>query len=230
MAALVDSAVRARRDVEVIAPPHGGDCSKYLHRMGFHTVVNGFGIDCRLTPVRRHDTGDHLLELTRFASQPWEWEALAERVFRIIDTRLGRRAAERLYAPVAELGANVIDHSWAADGYVAFQHYPRSGELRFAVADGGRGLMSSLGDAHTVHDDAHAIALAAQGGVSGTGEVGRGIGIGIASVIADSRQSGAVTLWSGAAAGTSRSAAPLSVIRCGQALPGTVVAVTLAVV
>lgn len=225
IAAVVDDAIHNGLEVQVIPPPAYSDCSKYLHRMGLQQALNDLGVECTLSPVRRHDTGYNIMELVRFDADPTEWEGFADRVFAILESHLGRAAAITLYESIAEIGINVAEHSNTDAGFLALQHYPQRGCLMFAVADAGVGLRASLGRRYEIDSDDQAVQLAARRGISGTGQAGRGLGI--AAVIQRSDRGGSVTLWSGQAKGRSTSEMTLRVSACASSFPGTVVAVTL---
>lgn len=227
IAALADHATAHGQFVDVLAPPEHSDASKYLHRMDVQTVLQGLGVSCELSAVRRHDTGTRLMELTPFDALTREWDSLAERVFEILCSRVGKSAAAALYKSIAEIGVNVAEHSLATRGYLALQYYTPTSTLKFAVADCGIGLRSALAQAHSVSNDEQAIHLATESGISGTGQIGRGLGI--AGVIGRTTEGGSVTLWSGTAAGSSIGGAAPTVLACSAAYPGTVVAVTLRV-
>lgn len=229
IAAVAERARSQGRFVDFQGPDPDSGASRYMHRMGMENIMGELGVPSDLTPARRWDTGDNLLELRRFRADGFEWDKLADDLFGKLRTHVGTDFAVALYQSIAEIGANVPEHSRASHGYIAMQYYPEQHSVQFAVADAGIGIRASLELHHQVPSDIRALSMAATMGVSGTGEKGRGRGI--AGVIARSSKAGQVTLWSGTAHGTTRSgAAPganLQVRRCQSVLEGTVVAVSI---
>lgn len=173
---LAESAVNHGRHVTFVPPPYGSNCSKYLYRMGLHGCLNEMNVESDLTTVSSHDTGDRLLELTRFTTEA-EAECLAARVFTLARSKVGDLGARRLYVAISEAAVNVIEHADAACGYMALQSYPGRHTAVFAIGDAGCGLRASLARHHAVGTDRDAIAAALRPGVSGTGTLGRGNGL-----------------------------------------------------
>lgn len=198
VAAVLEDAVIRDRDIQFVEP-FNDDCRHYLHRMGLGDVLDDLGLDHDLEPVRRHNTGDRLLRLQRFAVGEDAANELAEQVFRIFDAAGDTRAAT-LYDAVQEIAQNVVDHSRSRGGYIALQQFPKSNEVTFAVADAGIGLRRALCTAHTVRDDSHAIALAVLRNITSSGKEGRGIGL--HNFVRHTRRSGRVQLWSGRSSGS----------------------------
>lgn len=203
LAALVEDARRADRAV-LFRPPKDDDCATYLHRMGFADVLDSYGIAHRLAQVRRHDTGDRLLELCRFGADFDAADRLAAHVFRIFNDDQPALARE-LYNSVSEIANNVVEHSGASGGFVALQQFrgslPRP-QVSFAIADSGAGLAATLRRTHTVRDDAHALTLAVQRHVTSTGVWGRGAGL--YALSHRTRYGGRLQLMSGSYAATFR--------------------------
>lgn len=177
LAALAEAEASRGRYVRLIAPlePHA---ATYLARMRLGLVIDGLGGQHDLRTVKEHDVADALLETTRFDGERGV-EALASVVYNNLVAQ-DEEAAGALHTGIVEIGSNVPQHSGRSFGYVAAQvthRSPRGLLIQFAVADCGRGVLSSL---HSVGaaSDAHALELALDRGVSSTGQAGRGVGIG----------------------------------------------------
>jgi hypothetical protein len=86
------------------------------------------------------------------------------------------RAARALYVSLAEIGANVPEHSGRPHGYVAVATVDDGRHIEFAVGDAGWGLTANL-RALGSRSDADSLSMVFNGGVSSTGTPGRGQGI-----------------------------------------------------
>ncbi|WP_140162870.1 ATP-binding protein [Agreia sp. VKM Ac-1783] len=83
--------------------------------------------------------------------------------------------AAALYICLCEAGDNILFHSGRASGYFAAE-LDETDTLRFAIADGGVGMRTSLASLGPT-DDLEALDLAMTSGVSATQEIGRGFGL-----------------------------------------------------
>jgi anti-sigma regulatory factor (Ser/Thr protein kinase) len=220
-------AERAVDDGHVLdfAAPEDGDCCRYLHRMGLAEVLEGLDVDHALLPVRRHFTGDRLLELRRFDADADAVDQLAEQVYRIFEDEGG---AGTLYDAIDEVAQNVVEHSGSSGGWVALQQFARTAEVSFAVADSGVGLRSALSRKMTVRDDAHAIGLAVRRHV--TSKEDEGGGVGLNSFVRHTRHGGRVRLLTGEHSGTfTRGRVIPRLTRHAAPFPGTVAQARLGV-
>lgn len=150
--------------------PSAPDRARYAARMRLGDVVARLGGDHDLPDVAAQDRPEHLVEVARL-STPDDVRRLAALVHDRV-AELDAVLAGALHQGVAEMGENVCDHARSV-GYVAAQTIPRRGELRFAVADPGVGLLATLSGRGATSDRV-AIELALAG-VSRTGRRGTGI-------------------------------------------------------
>ena len=197
LAVLTEDAVIAGRGVRFIAPDDP-DVARYLARMRVGEHLDRLGVPHQLPAVRARDLGNRLVELHRFAQ-----EAGLERLLdALVETYVADQPqlVQPLYAALAEIAGNVVDHSGREHGYLALQRYTRRPRVEFAVGDSGVGLRARLSQAVPVPDDRTAIVLAAQTHVTTTGQPGRGRGISEVVAITGAH-GGTVTLTSGAARG-----------------------------
>ena len=197
LAVLSEDAVIAGRGVEFIAPDDP-DVARYLARMRVGEHLDRLGVRHQLPPVRARDLGNRLVELHRF-----DQEAGLERLLdALVETYVADRLqlVQPLYAALAEIAGNVVDHSGREHGYVALQRYTSRPRVEFAVGDSGIGLRARLSQTLPVPDDRTAIVLAAQTHVTTTGQRGRGRGISEVVGITGTH-GGTVTLASGRARG-----------------------------
>lgn len=171
--------------------PAQPDRARYAARMRLDQVVADLGGTHDLTEVPEVAGSEHLVEVARLAS-PADVNRLAELVHDRVAV-LDRDLAHALHQGVAEIGQNVCDHARSI-GFVAAQTIPRRGELRFAVADPGVGLLATLRTRGAATDQM-AIDFALSG-VSSRG--GRGTGL-PSTVRAVTRLGGYLYLASGAA-------------------------------
>ncbi|MCD2111427.1 hypothetical protein LQ384_10005 [Rhodococcus rhodochrous] len=225
LAAVTEEATRSGLGVNV-SWPRGTDLRRYLARMHVADALGSLGVTCQLPEVNENPSGDRFLELTRFEGSDRGSE-LAEKVYNILSVD-DLDDAKTLYSCVSEAIGNVTEHSEVGGGWAALQQYRREGrnEVVFAVADSGVGLRRTLSRHHSVNDDAQAVRLAAQFGISGTGDQARGRGI--AGIAEKARERGGyMRLWSGRAEGLT--GAPKGFLRVKRAVtyPGTVLSATL---
>lgn len=197
LAVLTEDAVIAGRGVRFLAPDDPG-VTRYLARMRVGEHLDRLGVRHQLPAVRARDLGNRLVELHRF-----DQEAGLDRLLgALVETYVADepQLVQPLYAALAEIAGNVVDHSGREHGFLALQRYTRRPRVEFAVGDSGIGLRARLSQAVPVPDDRTAIVLAAQTHVTTTVEPGRGRGI--SEVIAITGvHGGAVTLASGTARG-----------------------------
>ncbi|HEY2273422.1 MAG TPA: ATP-binding protein [Jatrophihabitantaceae bacterium] len=152
--------------------PSAPDRARYASRMKLGEVVSSLGGTHDLPPVTESRRVEHLVEVARLRTSV-DVVGLATLVHsRVIE--LDADLAHALHQGVAEIGQNVCDHAQSV-GFVAAQTIPRRGELRFAVADPGVGLLATL-RARGASSDSSAIDLALTG-VSRLPGGGRGTGL-----------------------------------------------------
>lgn len=197
LAVLTEDAVLAGRGVLFIAPDDP-DVARYLARMRVGEHLDRLGISHQLPAVRARDLGNRLVELHRF-----DQEAGLERLLdALVETYVADQPqlVQPLYAALAEIAGNVVDHSGREHGYLALQRYSTRPRVEFAVGDSGIGLRARLSQAVPVPDDRAAIVLAAQTHVTTLDQPGRGRGISEVVAITGAH-GGTVTLASGTARG-----------------------------
>jgi hypothetical protein len=174
-----------------------GNPAGYASRMHLGAIVEHFGGSHDL-PVSAHelDRSDSLLEVTELATGG-DVRQLSGLVY---DRVAGHDAeiAHALHCALAEIGANVCEHSGTV-GFMAAQTLPSQGVLRFAVADAGAGLYGTL-VGQGAEDDRMAITMALSGTSRKEGP-GRGTGLPTALTVV-SRLGGEVLLASGSAVAT----------------------------
>jgi hypothetical protein len=145
--------------------PADPDRGSYAARMHLGRVLDQLGAHHDLLPVRERDLAGDLLEV-RWLRTAQDARLLAQVVHGKTVTRDGD-VAEALWEAITELGANVQDHARGpgdpeTPGFCAAQSIPSTGEVRFAVADGGSGLLATLAG-RGARDDRDAIVLALSG-------------------------------------------------------------------
>jgi hypothetical protein len=172
--------------------PAAPDRARYAARMGLGVVVGELGGVHDLPEVAAADPVSDLVEVARLRTHTdvVRLSTLVHRRVSEIDAEL----AHALHQGVAEIGQNVCDHARSV-GFVAAQTIPRRGELRFAVADPGVGLLATL-RGQGAADDRNAIELALSG-VSSRGRRGTGLP---STVTAVTRLGGYLFLASGGSA------------------------------
>ncbi len=220
-AQLVGAAAIARRHVSAGLPmrvvgPSREAQRRYASRMHLGRVLTGLGVPHDLVDVDELDRREDLLEVRPVATED-DARALGELVHARA-ARDDRDAAQALFAGVVEMALNVADHAGAV-GYVAAQTLPTSGWVRFAVADGGSGLLTTLAGrgARTPRQALH-LAL---DGTSRFADPSRGTGLS-GTVREVSRRRGFLYVASGAAAVRS-SVGARDDRRLRAAFPGTLV-------
>lgn len=225
VAAAAENAFNEGLAVEFVKPA-SADAARYAARMHLGDCLEEFGVDARLPRVTEWDVGSRLIELHRF--DPTGADELADTIHNaIIDHGGNPKDAKDFYLGVTEVLNNVVDHSGAAGGWAAMQVMPRpnSPEITFAVADVGIGLRRSLSANHVIRDDEHAIHLAFERGVSGTGKTR---GEGLADLYRRvGRRDGIVRAWSGGATGKSRRNAAILCQPATATFPGTMIYASL---
>jgi hypothetical protein len=172
--------------------PAAADRARYAARMRLGDVVSELGGTHDLPAVPHAGGADNLVEVGRLRGS-----ADVVRLARLVYTRVAELdpdLAHALHQGIAEIGQNVCDHAQSV-GFVAAQTIPRRGELRFAVADPGVGMLATL-RARGADTDQRAIDLALHG-VSRLDRRGTGLP---ATVRAVGRLGGYFYLASGAAA------------------------------
>jgi hypothetical protein len=150
--------------------PAAADRARYAARMRLGELVTELGGDHDLPAVADSDGADNLVEVARLRT-----DSDVMRLATLVYTRvapLDAELAHALHQGVAEIGQNVCDHAQSV-GFVAAQTIPRRGELRFAVADPGVGMLATL-RGQGAESDRGAIDLALHG-VSRLGRRGTGL-------------------------------------------------------
>lgn len=171
-----------------------GSPAGYASRMHLGAIVEHFGGSSDLpASVRELDRSDSLLEVTELATGS-DVRLLSGLVY---DRVAGHDPdiAHALHTALAEIGANVCEHSGTV-GFMAAQTLPSQQVLRFAVADAGAGLWGTLAG-QGAEDDRMAITMALSGTSSKEGP-GHGTGLPTAVTVV-SRLGGEVLLASGSA-------------------------------
>lgn len=225
LAAVTEDAKRSGLRANV-AWPKRADLLRYLSRMHVADALEPLGVACPLPDVNEHPSGDRFLELTRFEDSD-RGSDLAEKVYSILSVD-DLDDAKTLYSCISEAVGNVTEHSEVGGGWAALQQYRREGrnDVVFAVSDSGVGLRRTLSSHHSVEDDAHAVRLAAQFGISGTGDRARGRGI--AGIAEKARaRGGYMRLWSGQAEGHTGKPKDSLWVKSAVTYPGTVLSATL---
>jgi hypothetical protein len=174
--------------------PSAPQRARYAARMQLGTVVTALGGEHDLPDPPAPAGAQTLVEVARLDT-PIDMRRLAEHVYDRVAER-DTDLAHALHQGISELGQNVFDHARSV-GYVAAQTIPRRGELRFAVADPGVGLLATL-TGEGARSDRSAIDLALAG-VSRLGRRGTGLPQTVGAV---ARLGGHFYLASGGAATT----------------------------
>lgn len=172
VAALAEQARASGRGVRLLRPARA-ELAHYLARMRLGAVLDRLEVPHDLPRVAVRDAGLRLVELRRFDG-PAEPDLIAALLFR--RTRERPELASALHRCVAEIAANVPEHSGRTWGYVAAQTTAGDARVQFAVGDAGRGVAEGFRPALDV-DDGQALSLALQQGVSRTGLPGHGRGL-----------------------------------------------------
>jgi hypothetical protein len=174
-----------------------GSPAGYASRMHLGAIVERFGGSHDLPLFERElDRSDSLLEVTELVTAD-DVRQLSALVYDRVAARHVETAGA-LHTALAEIGANVCEHS-ATVGFMAAQTLPSQGVLRFAVADAGVGMLATLAS-QGAEDDQTAINMALSGTSRRDGP-GRGTGLPTAVTVV-SRLGGEVLLASGSALAT----------------------------
>lgn len=172
LVAVAAEALAAKRDglrFELLGPS-APERARYAARMKLGEVVTSLGGTHDLPPVTDTRRLEHLVEVALLRTST-DVNALSAMVHSRV-VALNADLAHALHQGVAEIGQNVCDHAQSI-GFVAAQTIPRRGELRFAVADPGVGLLTTL-STRGAASDRQAIDLALHG-VSRLGRRGTGL-------------------------------------------------------
>lgn len=172
IAVFAERQTRSDRSV-VLLGPHRPDLARYLSRMRLGHVLESLDQDHDLPSVNEWDTGSRLVELRRFTGRQ-EPDALAAMLYQ--KTRSAPPVADALHQCVAEIGANVPEHSGQDWGYVAAQTTYGDTLVQFAVGDAGRGVAAGFLPERQLTDQ-DALELTLQKGISRTGLTGHGKGL-----------------------------------------------------
>jgi hypothetical protein len=174
-----------------------GNPAGYASRMHLGAIVEKFGGSHDLPRCGRElDRSDTLLEVTELATASDVRQLSALVYDRVAGSDV--EIAGALHTALAEIGANVCEHSGTV-GFMAAQTLPSQGVLRFAVADAGAGMLGTL-ISQGAEDDRTAINMALSGTSRKDGP-GRGTGLPTAVSVV-SRLGGEVLLASGSALAT----------------------------
>ncbi len=171
-AAFAERAAAGGRSVLLLRPEHD-ELAHYLARMRLGLTLEALGQEHDLPAVDERDAGSRLVELTRFtgAREPDELGLM------LLDRTAAVPAlADALHQCVAEIGANVPEHSGRDWGYVAAQTTVGDTVVQFAVGDAGDGVAAGFAT-HVRLSDAEAVEWTLERGVSRTGLPGRGRGL-----------------------------------------------------
>lgn len=176
LAVFAESQIQLNRLPRLIAP-QDREKANYLERMGVGQIVESLGGRHNLRPVSRQDHSGHLLELRRFDSEQAS-DALGELVFdKLAATDI--TAARAMHQSISELGQNVTQHSGRPSGFLAAQSTHDGRKVMFSIGDSGIGLLRSL-DSYAFQDEEEVLEAVMVGGVTSTGDQGRGNGFRLA--------------------------------------------------
>jgi hypothetical protein len=178
LAGLAAAAHRLRRRGPVrVHGPRESEKAHYAARMRVGRALDAVGVRHDLARVQERDRSGELLEVTllRTADDARRLAALVHAKVAPTDAQ----AAEALWEGLTELGENVQDHAAAgardSSGFCAAQTMPTNGDVLFAVADSGVGLLSTL-LRRGARNDREAIVMALAG-TSRLDDAGRGRGL-----------------------------------------------------
>ncbi len=135
------------------------DQANYAARMHVGRIIELFGGEHELPEVTERDQHDSLLEV-RPLRNPEDVAELTELVYHRVAVS-DPTAAHALHVALGEVGENVCQHAQSI-GFMAAQTIAEHGVLRFAVADSGVGLRTTLAGLGAA-DDLGAIELALAG-------------------------------------------------------------------
>jgi hypothetical protein len=145
----------------------------YAARMRLGDILDRHGARHALPPVRERDRHDSLYELHQISTGE-DVVSMAQLVFGLVEP-VDAAAASALHTGIAELGANICEHSGVGTGFVAAQSMGLRDTLRFAAADTGVGMLATLRN-KGAGDSRAAIGMALSG-TSSTGLPGHGTGL-----------------------------------------------------
>jgi hypothetical protein len=165
---------RSRGTAVRVLAPSDPSVANYLARMRLGRALTELGADHDLPYVRERELSGRLLELTYFAGADGSDE-LATMVYHRVAAQ-SPASARALYTALCEVGQNVPEHAGVPGGWAAAQATRRRAEVWFAVGDSGIGMRRSLA-ARGPRDDADALVLALDRGVSRLARAGRGNGL-----------------------------------------------------
>lgn len=154
--------------------PDDGDVRRYLVRMDLVAQLCKAGVVVKgqVPSVRRADRADVLLEVRRIFSPP-DVENFCDAAYELARQHTPDRSAAAGAKMLGELLDNAVTHAGSPVGvYAATQVHQRSGNLEFAVADGGIGIRAHLARNPSFRNltAAQALRAALQPGVTGTSE------------------------------------------------------------
>jgi hypothetical protein len=202
---------RSRGTAVRVLAPSDPSVANYLARMRLGRALTDLGADHDLPFVRERELSDRLLELTYFAGAAGSDELAAMVYHRVAGQ--SPASARALYTALCEVGQNVPEHAGVPGGWAAAQATRRHAEVWFAVGDCGVGMRRSLA-ARGARDDADALVLALDRGVSRLARAGRGNGLAETCALVTGR-GGRLHVVSGGAARTTDPA------RCHTSVPAT---------
>lgn len=212
-------------------PPQSGSARNYLARMRFFASLPK-GVQCTEPLPQVAENPSQLLPLTSL-DVPNSYVAIDE-LANLLYPQLPRDLSSPFIEAMAEIVANVLEHSQSEIGFLAAQRFEKdfrgraAPRVQLVIADAGIGIRESLLQAYpnlANKSDTEAIDLALQQNVTSKPGTHSGVGLSSAAEHADNFR-GILQVRSGAGlivrrrTGTKRQAVPW--------LPGTVVAVELA--
>jgi hypothetical protein len=149
------------------------ELTTYAARMRLGDMLDRHGARHTLPPVREHDRRNSLYELHEISTSQ-DVVDMAKLVYELVEP-VDAAAAGALHTGIAELGANIREHSGVSTGFVAAQSMGMKDTLRFAAADTGVGMLATL-RSRGAGDSRAAIGMALSG-TSSTGLPGHGTGL-----------------------------------------------------
>ena len=175
VAAIADLALKSGRKV-VFDPPRSFGVRNYLARMKVGQFFDECGIRHSLPQVRENDLARDLQELVAFSGE-FNGEKIANFLHDKISSLGAPDAARVVHESVIELTANIEHHAEVERGFAAIQTMPGKREIIFAIGDSGIGIGRSMRKQNVALSDLEAVQTAIIMHQSGTGEVGRGVGL-----------------------------------------------------
>lgn len=152
---------------------HGVACSFANHAVNKSDAISylddcGFFKTYLNAPLRPHcSVRGTTLPFTRVAhaeAHGWLESRFTPWMSYTLGTPAGSLASVRTC--VKEIFNNILDHSTQQIGYAHVQHYPRMNLIKITVSDFGRGIPNSIREKYGPMNDAAAVLLASQDGVS----------------------------------------------------------------